>query len=60
MARYKLPAQAGLALAGFAYFQAFSQLPVNPILKNFLILLPIQLAAIAYISYVYYTKSAER
>lgn len=36
------------ALFGMGYFNAFSSLDVNPVLKNVLVLLPVQLGLVIY------------
>ena len=50
----KLPLKAGLVLAGLIYFQIFSQLEITPLLKNFLILVPVQVAALVYVAYLHW------
>lgn len=56
MLRRNLPLKGGLMLAGLAYFQVFSQLDVSPVIKNFLILAPVQISALLYFGYVYWVK----
>jgi hypothetical protein len=56
----KLSLRAGLMLAGLAYFQFFAQLEVHPLLKNYLIIVPVQVAALLYVGYVYWLKAATR
>lgn len=53
-----LSLKVGLALAGLTYFQIFSHLELNPLLKNYLILLPVQLGVLMYFGYVYWNSKS--
>lgn len=50
----KLPLKTGFLFAGLVYFQLFSQWEISPFLKNFLILIPVQVAALVYVAYFYW------
>ncbi len=54
-----LPAKAGFALIGLGYFQVFSHLEVNPILRNYLLIMPLQVGAVAYVAYTYWQRQKE-
>lgn len=50
-----LPLKAGLAMAGLTYCQIFAHIEINPFLKNYLILVPIQLGVLMYFGYAYWS-----
>ncbi len=54
-----LPAKTGFALIGLGYFQVFSHLDVSPILRNYLLIMPLQVGAIGYVAYVYWQRRNE-
>lgn len=54
--RRNLPAKAGFALIGLGYFQVFSHLDVNPFLRNYLLVVPLQLGALGYVAYFYWQR----
>lgn len=56
MLRRKLSLKAGLLLSGLVYFQAFSQWEINPFIKNYLIIVPFQIAALLYVAYLYWGR----
>ena len=55
MRNRKLPLKAGLAIAGLTYCQLFAHMEINPFLKNYLVLVPIQLGVLMYFGYRYWT-----
>ncbi|MEL6139692.1 MAG: hypothetical protein AAFQ61_06580 [Cyanobacteria bacterium J06626_23] len=59
MLRRHLPAKAGFALIGLGYFQVFSHLDVNPFLRHYLMILPLQIGALAYVGYFYWQRRNE-
>ena len=54
-----LPTKAGFALMGLGYFQVFSHLEVNPILRNYMLIMPLQIGAIVYVAYTYWQRQQE-
>ena len=52
----KLPYKAGLVLAGLTYCQLFAHMEINPFLKNYLILVPIQLGVLLYFGYTHWSS----